>query len=1159
MAVSAAATAADGGGGGGGDASEVVSLLAGESSTVDGDDDVVMEGVVDYKGEKILMNISKSTGGWRSASFIIGVEIAERFAYYGIASNLITYLTGPLGQSTAVAAENVNVWSGVSSMLPLLGAFVSDSYLGRFRTILFSSVLYVLGLGLLTMSVLLPLCPIDCKNTEKNMSCSSPSPLQVIFFFSSLYLVAIAQGGHKPCVQAFGADQFDGRDPEESKSKSSFFNWWYFGVYGGNAISLSILNYIQDNLNWGLGFGIPCVSMVIALVIFLLGTKSYRYSFTDDKRSPFVRIGQVFVVAARNWGATTPLVSDIEEEASQKTSFRAGSHQFKFLDKALISASDGSRYDQSVCSISQVEEAKVVLRLVPIWVTCLIYAVVFAQSSTFFTKQGNTMDRSIGPDFQIPAASLQTFIGLSIILFIPIYDRVFVPISRVVTAVIEKKRLQTALDFGLIESSEATVPMSVWWLAPQYVLFRLADVFTMVGLQEFFYDQVPDGFRSVGLSLYLSIFGIGYFLSGFLISTIDKVTSGSGQYSWFSNNLNRAHLDYFYWLLAGFSVIDFPKDWRLNLVIEWFGMAVEFDAAAAASGGGGAAANEIPLLAVERESVVEGVVDYKGRRVIDRSKTGGWRSASFIIGVEIAERFAYYGISSNLITYLTGPLRQSTAAAAQNVNYWSGINSMCPLLGAFVADSYLGRFRTILYSSLLYVLGLGLLTLSAMLPSLNPTDCKNTENNNSCSSPSPLQVILFFSSLYLVAIALGGHKPCVQAFGADQFDGRDQKEGKSKSSFFNWWFFGLCLGATVSFLILNYIQDNFSWGLGFGIPCISMAIALVIFLLGTKNYRYSFNDDKTASPFLRIARVFVAAAKNWRVNTPSIVDDIEGEGNQKTFSRVGAHQFKFLDKALIPMSDGDGFIHICTISEVEEAKAILRLVPIWVTSLIFTVVYAQSSTFFTKQGSTMDRSIGPWFQISAASLQTIISLSIILFIPIYDRVFVPIARFFTGKPAGITMLQRIGCGMFIYVISMVVAATVEKKRLQTARTFGLIDIPNATIPMSVWWLAPQYLLFGLAEVFTVVGLQEFFYDQVPEGLRSMGLSFYLSIFGIGSFLSGFLISIIETVTSGSGQYSWFSNNLNRAHLDYFYWLLAGLLIVELAAYLCFAKSYLYKK
>ncbi|CAK9139840.1 unnamed protein product, partial [Ilex paraguariensis] len=108
---------------------------------------------------------------------------------------------------------------------------------------------------------------------------------------------------------------------------------------------------------------------------------------------------------------------------------------------------------------------------------------------------------------------------------------------------------------------------------------------------------------------------------------------------------------------------------------------------------------ETPLL----DDVVDGVVDCNGRPV-NRSNSGGWRSASFIIAVEIAERFAYYGISSNLISYLTGPLGQSTATAAENVNAWSGTASLLPLLGAFVADSFLGRYRTIIIASVLYIL-----------------------------------------------------------------------------------------------------------------------------------------------------------------------------------------------------------------------------------------------------------------------------------------------------------------------------------------------------------------------------------------------------------------------------------------------------------------------
>lgn len=257
-----------------------------------------------------------------------------------------------------------------------------------------------------------------------------------------------------------------------------------------------------------------------------------------------------------------------------------------------------------------------------------------------------------------------------------------------------------------------------------------------------------------------------------------------------------------------------------------------------------------------------------------------------------------------------------------------------------------------------------------------------------------------------------------------------------------------------------------------------------------------------------------------------------------------------MNKALLGSNE-----NLVSYFEVEEAKALLRLVPIWCSCLIYPVMIEQAPTFFTKQGTTMERTIVSGFEIPAATLQSIIFLTVLILIPIYDRIFIPIARSFTKKPSGITMLQRIGTGMFLSTTSMIVAALVEMKRLKTAQQYSLIDMPRATIPMSIWWLVPQYLLFGIANVFTMVGLQEFFYDQVPNEIRSIGLALNLSIFGVGSFLSSFLVSAIDKAT---GPNNWFSNNLNQAHLDNFYWLLSGLSVVGLSAYLYFARSYMYK-
>ncbi|KAL1214484.1 Protein NRT1/ PTR FAMILY 5.11 [Cardamine amara subsp. amara] len=538
-------------------------------------------------------------------------------------------------------------------------------------------------------------------------------------------------------------------------------------------------------------------------------------------------------------------------------------------------------------------------------------------------------------------------------------------------------------------------------------------------------------------------------------------------------------------------------------------------------------------VADELGHTTEGSIDYRGNAAV-RFSSGGWKSASLIIGVEMAERFAYYGISSNLIMYLTGPLGESTATAAANVNAWIGTVSFLPLLGGFIADSFFGRFRTILISSCLYILGLGLVTFSAMISSHH---CEDQSQRVSCASQ--LQVILFFCSLYLVAISQGGYKPCIKVFGADQFDGNDQEEAKAKSSFFNWLMFGNCISILITRLVSTYIQENLSWSLGFGIPSVSMLLALFIFLLGTKSYRFSTTREGKKNPFARISRVFVEALKNRRQ------PDLDIANPNVTFlllTHQSSKQFRFLDKAAIS----------CKLAEIEEAKAVLRLVPIWMTCLVYTTVCAQSPTLFTKQGATMDRSIPSGLLVPAATLQCFINISIVISIPIYDRLLVPIARSFTQNPSGITMLQRIGTGIFLSIIAMVVAALVETKRLQTARD-------NFTIPMSVWWLVPQYFICGISDVFTMVGLQEFFYDQIPSELRSVGMALNLSIYGAGNFISSFMISVIDKVTSKSGQTSWFHNDLNQGHLDYFYWLLACLSSIGLASYLWFAKSYVYNR
>ena len=116
-------------------------------------------------------------------------------------------------------------------------------------------------------------------------------------FFTALYILSIGEGGHKPCVQTFAADQFDEDTVEEKKDKSSFFNWWYVGIVVGSTTAILVVIYVQDNVGWGLGFGMLAAAVAAALLLFLIGIRSYRRQ--RPVGSPLTRVMQVLVATAR--------------------------------------------------------------------------------------------------------------------------------------------------------------------------------------------------------------------------------------------------------------------------------------------------------------------------------------------------------------------------------------------------------------------------------------------------------------------------------------------------------------------------------------------------------------------------------------------------------------------------------------------------------------------------------------------------------------------------------------------------------------------------------------------------------------------------------------------------------------------------------------------
>lgn len=248
---------------------------------------------------------------------------------------------------------------------------------------------------------------------------------------------------------------------------------------------------------------------------------------------------------------------------------------------------------------------------------------------------------------------------------------------------------------------------------------------------------------------------------------------------------------------------------------------------------------------------------------------------------------------------------------------------------------------------------------------------------------------------------------------------------------------------------------------------------------------------------------------------------------------------------------------LCTVTQVEETKQIVKLVPLLATMVVPCTLVAQAGTLFVKQGVTLDRRIGK-FHVPPASLGAFVTATMLICIVLYDRFLVPAVRRRTKNPRGITLLQRISLGMLLQIVTMVVTSVVESQRLGYARRHGLVAT-GGQLPVTIFILLPQFVLLGVADAFLVVGQIEFFYDQAPESMKSLGTAMSLTAYGAGNLLSSAILAAVERVTGGGkGRTPWVTNNLNASRLDYYYAFLATLAAANLLAFVVLSCKYSYR-
>uniref|UniRef100_A0A671NG56 Solute carrier family 15 member 1a n=1 Tax=Sinocyclocheilus anshuiensis TaxID=1608454 RepID=A0A671NG56_9TELE len=175
-----------------------------------------------------------------SIFFIVVNEFCERFSYYGMKAVLVLYFKYFIGWDNDLSTSIYHTFVALCYLSPILGAIIADSWLGKFKTIVYLSIVYTIGQVIMAISAV-----HDITDTNRD----------------GLILIALGTGGIKPCVVAFGGDQFE---EHQEKQRSTFFSIFYLFINAGSLLS-TLITPILRGVCFPLAFGVPAALMVVAL------------------------------------------------------------------------------------------------------------------------------------------------------------------------------------------------------------------------------------------------------------------------------------------------------------------------------------------------------------------------------------------------------------------------------------------------------------------------------------------------------------------------------------------------------------------------------------------------------------------------------------------------------------------------------------------------------------------------------------------------------------------------------------------------------------------------------------------------------------------------------------------------------------------------------
>uniref|UniRef100_A0A8C4Z6H7 Solute carrier family 15 member 1a n=1 Tax=Gadus morhua TaxID=8049 RepID=A0A8C4Z6H7_GADMO len=497
-------------------------------------------------------------------------------------------------------------------------------------------------------------------------------------------------------------------------------------------------------------------------------------------------------------------------------------------------------------------------------------------------------------------------------------------------------------------------------------------------------------------------------------------------------------------------------------------------------------------------------------------------SIFFIVVNEFCERFSYYGMRAVLVLYFKYFLRWDDDLATSIYHAFVALCYLTPILGAIVADSWLGKFKTIIYLSIVYALGQVVMAISA-IHDLTDYDWNGTPDNMT------LHVALSMVGLVLIALGTGGIKPCVAAFGGDQFQDHQERQ---RSTFFSVFYLCINAGSLLSTIITPILRaqecgihtQQKCYSLAFGVPAALMVVALVVFIAGSGMYHKA---EPQGNILLDVCKCIGFAIKN-----------------------RFRHRGKEFPKRTHWMDWADEKYEKLLIAQI---KMVLKVLFLYIPLPMFWTLFDQKGSRWTFQATTMDGNFG-LLVLQPDQMQTVNPILILTLVPIMDSVVYPLIR---KCGLNFTPLKRMTVGMFLAAMAFVAAALVQieidktlpvfpsgvQSQLKTinlgrdpmtltlsqtvftiesggesckySREFGFGSSYTLIIPSSFTFgpdvnikpnsvhmalQIPQYFLITAGEVvFSVTGL-EFSYSQAPSNMKAVLQAGWLFTVAIGNFI-----------------------------------------------------------